>query len=347
MSAFEHPVSIAPMMQRTDRHYRYMMRLITRRTLLYTEMVTANALLHGDRARLLDFSDAEHPVALQLGGDDPAALAECARIAEEWGYDEVNLNVGCPSPRVQNGNFGACLMQTPEVVADCVRAMRAACSIPVTVKHRIGVDDQEDWSSLRTFVATVADAGSERFTVHARKAWLNGLSPRENREIPPLKYDLVWRLKQEFPQLVIEINGGIISLDEVATHLEHVDAVMIGRAAYDDPMLFADVDCRFYGEDEGHEARAGRPRPNRADIALAMAKYAAGRVALGDRLPWISNHLLNLFAGQPGGRHWRRHLSEHACSPGADERVILDALDRVSDVARSIEDVKRGVLLQG
>ena len=323
MKAFEHPVSIAPMMQRTDRHFRRMMRLITRRTLLYTEMVTSNALLHGDRARLLDYSPDEHPVALQLGGDDPSALAECARWAESWGYDEVNLNVGCPSPRVQKGNFGACLMQTPEVVADAVRAMRDACELPVTVKHRIGVDDQEDWSSLRDFVARVADAGCERFSVHARKAWLHGLSPRENREIPPLRYELVWRLKQEFPQLIVEINGAIRTIDAMREHLAHVDAVMIGRAAYDDPMLFATVDAAFYGE--GHDP------VERDAVVEGMLPYIAQRVEQGDRLMAIAKHLANLYVGQPGGRLFRRHLSENGVRAGAGPEVVSAALAIVRD----------------
>jgi tRNA-dihydrouridine synthase A len=318
---FPYPVSIAPMMQRTDRHYRYMMRLITGRTLLYTEMVTAAALEHGDAERFLAYDETEHPVALQVGGDDPELLANAARLAEEYGYDEINLNVGCPSNRVQNGNFGACLMQTPDVVAAGVRAMQQATSIEVTVKHRIGVDDQDDWEDLRRFVETVAETGCRRFTVHARKAWLQGLSPKENRNVPPLKYDLVYRLKQEFPGLDIEINGGIRTLDEIEEHLEEVDAVMLGRAAYDDPFLFAEVDRRFFGDE---------PRlTSEVEVVERMVPYVAGRLAEGDRLSWITKHMINLFAGQPGARKWRQHLTEESVRDGADETVILEALEHV------------------
>ncbi|HLT37048.1 MAG TPA: tRNA dihydrouridine(20/20a) synthase DusA, partial [Enhygromyxa sp.] len=239
-------VSVAPMMDRSDRHFRRLMRLISEHTLLYTEMVTCAAVAHGDREQLLGLDPGAHPTALQLGGDDPAALAECARIAAALGYDEVNLNVGCPSDRVQSGNFGACLMREPERVADCVAAMRAAVELPITVKHRIGVDELDRYEDMLRFVDIVAAAGCDRFTVHARKAWLSGLSPKQNRTIPPLRYADVHRLERERPELVIEINGGVRSLDEVAEQLEHVDAVMIGRAAWDDPWLFADVDRRFF-----------------------------------------------------------------------------------------------------
>ncbi len=241
-------VSVAPMMDRTDRHFRYFMRQITRRTLLYTEMVTMNAILHGDRESLLGYSEEEHPIALQLGGDDPGKLAECAKIAEDWGYDEVNLNVGCPSDRVQKGRFGACLMAYPDVVARSVEAMREACGLAVTVKHRIGVDDLDQYEDMKRFVETVARAGCDRFSVHARKAWLQGLSPKENREVPPLRYEDVYRLKDEFRDLKIEINGGIKTLAETKTHLERVDAVMIGRAAYDNPYVFAEVDREIFGD---------------------------------------------------------------------------------------------------
>lgn len=312
------------MMQRTDRHFRYMMRCISRRVLLYTEMVTTGALLNGHRERFLGFDPSEHPVALQLGGDDAGMLAECAQLAEERGYDEVNLNIGCPSPRVQRGNFGACLMQTPEVVARCVSAMIASTNIPVTVKHRIGVDDMEDWEDLRRFVETVAEAGCERFTVHARKAWLKGLSPKENRNVPPLNYDIVYRLKEEFPRLVIELNGHIKSVSEMSEHLERVDAVMIGRGAYDDPWTFASVDTEIYGEPAVELARA--------DVARRMAEYTADRLEQGDRLPLITRHLLNLFARQPGSRAWRRHLTEASVRDGANATVILQALELVDEV---------------
>ena len=243
------PLSIAPMMERTDRHYRYFMRQMTRRTLLYTEMITTAAILHGDREKLLGFSSEEKPLSLQVGGDNPQELAECARIAEDMGYDEINLNVGCPSNRVQNGNFGACLMAQPERVAQAVEAMQKAVDLPVTVKHRIGIDQRDRYEDMAHFVRIVSEVGCRRFTVHARKAWLKGLSPKENRNIPPLRYQDVHRLKQEFPHLFIEINGGITTLEQVQEQLKLVDAVMIGRAAYDNPYLFATVDRDLYGED--------------------------------------------------------------------------------------------------
>lgn len=330
MKRFRHPVSIAPMMQRTDRHFRTMMRLITRRTLLYTEMVVAQSLKYGDHDRLLGYSSCEHPLALQIGGDDPGLLAYACELAEERGYDEVNLNVGCPSPRVQKGNFGACLMQDPQLVAECVRAMRSACSIPVTVKHRIGVDDQEDWEDLSRFVATVAKAGCARFTVHARKAWLDGLSPAENREIPPIKYDVVYRLKREFPELVIEINGHIKTVSEMKEHLERVDAVMIGRAAYDDPMVFADVDTDIY--------HVRREPLDRDAVVEAMVPYVAEQLAAGARLPSITRHMLNLYTGQPGGRLWRRYITENAVKRAADERVLSQALDVVREARARVRE---------
>ena len=242
------PLSVAPMMAWTDRHYRFFMRGLTRRTLLYTEMVTTGALLHGERARHLDFSPEELPLALQLGGDDPQALADCARMAEAWGYSEVNLKRGLPeSNRVQSGNFGACLMAQPETVASAVQAMKNAVSIPVTVKHRIGVDDLDRYEDMANFVQIVSAAGADRFSVHARKAWLRGLSPKENRSVPPLRYEDVYRLKKEFPHLTIELNGGVRTLEEVKTHLKHIDGVMLGRAAYENPYLFATADQMFYG----------------------------------------------------------------------------------------------------
>ncbi len=316
------PLSAAPMMDRTDRHFRYFLRLLTPRTLLYTEMVTTGAILRAeDRARFLDFDPAEHPIALQLGGDDPVQLAECARIAEDWGYDEVNINIGCPSDRVQKGSFGACLMAAPERVAAGVEAMRAAVKIPVTVKHRIGIDDQDSYEFMERFVDITAAAGSDRFSVHARKAWLSGLSPKQNREIPPLRYEDVYRLKRERPHLQIEINGGVKTVEDIAEHLRHVDAVMIGRAAYDDPYLMARGDRLIWGEDV--------PLPAPHDVIEAMYPYIEERLAAGVYLGRITRHLLNIFSGVPGAKAWRRHLSENAHRKGADVHVVEAALAKV------------------
>jgi tRNA-dihydrouridine synthase A len=294
------------MMDCTDRHFRWLMRQVSRHVLLYTEMVTQHAVLHGDREHLLGFSPEERPLALQLGGDDPVMLAECARIAEGMGYDEVNLNVGCPSDRVSSGNFGACLMARPQRVADCVAAMRAAVRLPVTVKHRIGIDDQDSYEEMLHFVDTVAAAGSDRFSVHARKAVLGGLSPKENRTIPPLRYADVHRLKRERTTLTIEINGGIRDLDAAAEQLQHVDAVMIGRAAYDDPYLFAAVDGRFFGDPT--------PVADRFEVALRYGEYAARWLVLHPRLKLsgLARHVLGLFSGQPGAREFRRILTTPA-----------------------------------
>ncbi|QIZ72377.1 tRNA dihydrouridine(20/20a) synthase DusA [Oxynema aestuarii] len=315
------PLSVAPMMDRTDRHFRYFMRQITRETLLYTEMVVSAAIIHGDRDRLLGFSPEEKPLALQIGGDDPRELAECARIAEDFGYDELNLNVGCPSSRVQNGNFGACLMARPERVAEAVAAMQAATRLPVTVKHRIGIDDRDRYEDMAHFVSVVAEAGCRRFTVHARKAWLSGLNPKENRNVPPLRYADVYRLKREFPHLWIEINGGIKTVAQIEQQLQQVDAVMVGRAAYDDPYLFAPCDRAIFGV-------ASAP-PTRHEVVERMLPYIDRCVGAGVRLHKISRHLLQLFAGQPGSRAWKRHISEHACRPGAGSTVICEALARV------------------
>lgn len=314
-------LSVAPMMERTDRHFRYFMRQLTHHTLLYTEMITTAAIMHGDRHKLLDFSPVEKPLSLQLGGDDPQQLAECARISADWGYDEVNLNVGCPSDRVQNGNFGACLMAQPEKVAKAVAAMQKAVNLPVTVKHRIGIDDLDRYEDMANFVRIVAEAGAKRFTVHARKAWLNGLSPKENRTVPPLRYEDVHRLKQEFPHLFIEINGGITNLEQVKTQLQLVDAVMIGRAAYDNPYLFATVDRDIYGEDA--------IPPTRDRVVEAMLPYIDYWIGKGLKLNAISRHMLELFAGQAGTKAWKRHISENAHLPGADSKVISAALERV------------------
>ena len=318
-------LSIAPMMDRTDRHYRYFMRQMTKRTLLYTEMVTAQAILHGDRDRLLGFSLPEKPLVLQVGGDNPNQLAQCARIAEEYGYDEINLNVGCPSDRVQSGNFGACLMAQPELVAECVAAIMAATQIPVSVKHRIGIDNLDTYDHLAHFVRTVAATGCQRFSVHARKAWLQGLSPKENRDVPPLRYEEVYRLKREFPQLRIEINGGIKTLNQTHAHLEQVDAVMIGRAAYDTPYLFAEVDDRFFGEVSDVRSRS--------QIVHAMLPYIDDWTNRGLKLNSITRHMLMLFHGQPGSRTWRRIVTENACLPGAGIEVLKEALAEVEQVA--------------
>ena len=309
------------MMERTDRHYRYFMRQISRRTLLYTEMITTQAIIHGDRHKLLDFSAEEKPLVLQLGGDDPKQLAECAKIGEDWGYDAINLNVGCPSPRVQSGNFGACLMRQPELVAAIVAAMAKVVSIPVTVKHRIGVDECDRYEDMSNFVRIVSEAGCSNFTVHARKAWLKGLSPKENRNIPPLRYEDVYRLKQDFPHLFIEINGGITTLEQSQTHLQFVDAVMIGRAAYDRPYIFATADRDIYGEDV--------MPPTRHQIVEAMLAYIDYWIARGTKLNSISRHMLQLFAEQSGTKAWKRHISKHACLPGANSLTISAALAEV------------------
>ncbi len=306
------------MMEWTDRHCRYFLRLISARALLYTEMVTAQAVIHGHRDRLLGFDPAEHPVALQLGGSDPALLAEAARIGAEFGYDEVNLNVGCPSDRVQSGRFGACLMAEPELVADCIAAMQAAVSVPVTVKCRIGIDDQDEDEALDRFVGAVARTGCRHFIVHARKAWLEGLSPKENREIPPLNYGRVHRLKQARPDLTICINGGVQSLDEAVSQLAHVDGVMVGRATYQNPYMLAEVDRRIFG--------TAAPTLSREDVIERFLPYVSQQLAKGTPLKAMTRHILGLFNGVPGARAWRRHLSETAHKPGAGLGVIEDAL---------------------
>jgi tRNA-dihydrouridine synthase A len=309
------------MMDWTDRHERYFLRLITRHTRLYTEMVTTGAVLHGDRDYLLGYDPAEHPLALQLGGSEPAALACSARIAEELGYDEVNLNVGCPSDRVQSGRFGACLMAEPERVAECVAAMTAAVSIPVTVKTRIGIDERDSYEDLAHFVACVAAAGCQVFIIHARKAWLKGLSSRENREIPPLRYDVVYRLKADFPRLQIILNGGLTHLEPMAEQLATLDGVMIGRAAYQNPYLLAAVDRCFFG--------SPLPPPGRHQVVTALLPYVARQRVRGVPLSAMTRHILGLFQGLPGARGWRRYLSEHAHRPGAGVEVIEAALQQV------------------
>lgn len=319
MPGLNHRFAVAPMMDWTDSPCRVLHRCLTRHALLYTEMVTAEAVLHGDRPRLLGFETCEHPVALQLGGSDPAKLAAASKIAADFGYDEINLNVGCPSDRVQSGRFGACLMREPQLVADCVAAMRAAVPIPVTVKCRIGVDDQDPEQSLRTLIEACAGAGVSIFAVHARKAWLEGLSPKENRDVPPLDYPLVYRVKRERPDLTIVINGGIESLEQAAEHLAHVDGVMLGRAAYQNPALLAQVDARFFGA---------------APVGLEAAvqtycDHVEQQLAKGARLHPLIKPMLGLYNGRPGARLFRRHLSENAVRTDAGITVLREALDFV------------------
>ena len=315
------PLSVAPMMDRTDRHYRYFMRQITRCTLLYTEMLTTGALLHGNRTELLSFSDIEKPLALQLGGDDPAQLAACARLAADWGYDEINLNVGCPSDRVQHGRFGACLMARPAHVAACVAAMRAVTALPVTVKHRIGIDAQDRYEDLAHFVDTVAQAGCDRFTVHARMAILQGLSPRQNRTVPPLRYPDVYRLKTDFPSLQIEINGGITTLLEVSHHLQATDGVMIGRAAYDNPYLFATADALFF-----HRQAAS---PTRRQILEPMLPYLDGWQTQGQAANRTLRHMLGLFAHQRVAKAWKHFLSTNIRPSARAATVLQQAMQRL------------------
>jgi tRNA-dihydrouridine synthase A len=311
------------MMDWTDRHCRMFHRQITRHTWLYTEMVTTGAIIHGDRARHLDFSDEEHPVALQLGGSEPDDLAQCAKFGEQWGYDEINLNCGCPSERVQRGAFGACLMAEPALVADCVKAMRDAVSIDVTVKHRIGINDIESYGFVRDFVGQVADAGCQTFIVHARNAILSGLSPKENREIPPLRYDYAYQLKKDFPKLEIIINGGICTLAEIDSHLIQVDGVMLGREAYHNPYLMADFDARYYADPE--------PARTRLQIIHAMLPYIRSQLASGGpRLNSITRHMLGLMAGLPGARRFRQSLSDAKQLASGDADVLLRAAEVVS-----------------
>jgi tRNA-dihydrouridine synthase A len=314
-----HRFSVAPMMDWTDRHCRAFHRQLTRHALLYTEMVTAPAILHGDRQRLLGMSgEAEHPVALQLGGSDPVALAEAAAIGEGFGYDEINLNVGCPSDRVQEGRFGACLMAKPELVAECVKRMQASVKVPVTVKCRIGIDDQDSEGDLQRFIDVVAYAGCRTFIVHARKAWLQGLSPKQNREIPPLDYARVYRLKASRPELNIVINGGIVTLEEAAAHLEHVDGVMLGRAAYQTPYILAEVDRRFFDP--------GAKVPARREAIEGIYAYVERHLASGGRLNNVVRHVLGLYHGEPRARLFRRHLSEHAPRSAAGLETLIEAV---------------------
>ncbi len=339
-------VSVAPMMEWTDRHCRYFLRLLSKEMRLYTEMVVTGAILHGKAERHLAFNPAEHPVALQLGGSEPADLAAAALVGQQYGYDEINLNVGCPSDRVQGGNFGACLMAEPDLVARCVGAMVKAVNVPVTVKTRIGIDDKDSYEELVHFISTVANAGCDHFIMHARKAWLHGLSPKENREKPPLRYDVVGQLKKDFPALRFSLNGGILTLDQAEKHLQEFDGVMIGRAAYENPYMLVEVDERIYASDAYSKSNATdslvptkmpKPIPTRAEIVEILKPYIVDQLAQGQRLHSITRHILGLFHGVRGGRAWRRYISEHACLPGAGIEVIEQALAATLAMSQSSE----------
>ncbi|MCW8910896.1 MAG: tRNA dihydrouridine(20/20a) synthase DusA [Gammaproteobacteria bacterium] len=316
-----HIFSIAPMLDWTDRHDRYFLRLITRHSFLYTEMITTGALLHGDVDRFLSFNDAEHPVSLQLGGSHPGDLAASAKIGQQYGYDEINLNVGCPSERVKSGSFGACLMAEPKLVADCVDAMKSSVDIPVTVKHRIGIDDRDSWDELCEFIEVVSNAGCQLFIVHARKAWLQGLSPKQNREIPPLKYETVYKLKKEYPHLEFVINGGIKSIAEAEQHLNFVDGVMMGREAYHNPYVLAEVDSRLYSDKNNILSRK--------QILEKLIPYVEDELAKGTRLHSITRHIMGLFLGVPGAKAWRRHLSENGVKANASINVLHEAFQKI------------------
>ncbi|AYV23033.1 tRNA dihydrouridine(20/20a) synthase DusA [Vibrio mediterranei] len=314
-------LSIAPMLDWTDRHCRYFHRLLSSQTLLYTEMVTTGAIIHG-KGDFLAYNEEEHPVALQLGGSNPADLATCAKLAAERGYDEINLNVGCPSDRVQNGRFGACLMAEPELVAECVAAMKEVVDVPVTVKTRIGIDDQDSYEFLTRFVSLVSEkAGCEQFTIHARKAWLSGLSPKENREIPPLDYPRAYQIKKDFPHLQIAVNGGVKTLEESLEHLKHLDGVMIGREAYQNPYILAQVDQLIFGLDT--------PVKKRKQVVEEMYPYIEQQLANGSYLGHISRHMIGLFQAMPGARQWRRYISENAHKKGAGIEVLETALAKI------------------
>jgi tRNA-dihydrouridine synthase A len=314
-------LSVAPMLDWTDRHCRYFHRLLSSQTLLYTEMVTTGAIIHG-KGDFLAYNEAEHPVALQLGGSNPADLATCAKLAAERGYDEVNLNVGCPSDRVQNGRFGACLMAEPDLVAECVAAMREVVDIPVTVKTRIGIDDQDSYEFLTKFVSTVSEKGGvDQFTIHARKAWLSGLSPKENREIPPLDYPRAYQIKKDFPHLNVAVNGGVKTLEESLEHLQHLDGVMIGREAYQNPYILAQVDQLIFGLDT--------PVKKRKQVVEEMYPYIERQLSNGSYLGHISRHMIGLFQAMPGARQWRRYISENAHKKGAGIEVLETALAKI------------------
>ena len=323
MSNINRKFTVAPMLDWTDRHCRYFHRLLTKQAPLYTEMVTTGALLNGDVERHLRFNAFEQPVALQLGGSEPKEMAACARLAEDYGYAEVNINVGCPSERVQKGAFGACLMAEPHLIADCVAAMQAAVNMPVTVKNRIGIDEQQERDSLFNFVETVAQAGCQTFIVHARKAWLKGLSPKENREIPPLNYALVYELKQAFPQLEIIINGGITTLEQCQHHLQFVDGVMVGREAYHNPWLLAQVDSQLYAAPDSFNQRKA--------VIDAFIPYVEQQLSQGVTLAPMSKPILGLFQGIAGARYWRRYISENAFKSNADAKILLQAMQKILD----------------
>lgn len=313
--------SIAPMLDWTDRHCRYFHRLLTSETLLYTEMVTTGAIIHG-KGDFLAYNEEEHPVALQLGGSNPQDLATCAKLAAERGYDEINLNVGCPSDRVQNGKFGAILMAEPQLVADCVAAMRDVVDVPVTVKTRIGIDDQDSYEFLTDFISTVAEKGGcEQFTIHARKAWLSGLSPKENREIPPLDYNRAYQIKKDFSDLTIALNGGVKTLEETKEHLQHLDGVMVGREAYQNPYILAEVDQQIFGLD--------KPVKKRSQVVEEMYPYIEAQLTKGAYLGHITRHMIGLFQAMPGARQWRRYISENAHKQGAGIEVVQAALAKI------------------
>lgn len=324
-----YPLSIAPMMDRTHRPFRYFMRLISKRTLLYTEMIPADAICYGDREKLISFHESEHPIVLQIGGSKPELLKEASKIVEDFGYDEINLNVGCPSDRVQEGKFGACLMKEPDLVADLLNAMQECVKIPVTIKHRIGVDDVEDYESLASFVEKIAKTGCVRFSVHARKAILKGLSPKENRTIPPLKYDYIYQLKKDFPQLTIEINGGITTLEEVKEHLKHVDSVMIGRAAWDNPYLFADADNEIFDSES--------ITISRDQIIEKYCQYIDEQL-VSSNCPFslLLQPLFNIYTGQKGAAKWRRYLSENGFKNKTNTKVVREAISMMQDYLNNI-----------
>lgn len=327
MSFSHKQFAVAPMMEWTDRHYRYLARLMTKQTRLYTEMVTSGALVHGDRKRFLQFNQSEHPIALQLGGSDPVEMKQSAIWGEQAGFDEININVGCPSDRVQSGCFGVCLMREPDQVAKCVSAMRDAVSIPVTVKCRIGVDNDDSYQFLTDFINQVANAGCETFILHARKAWLKGLNPKQNREIPELDYQRVYQLKRDYPDLNIWVNGGIESIDEVRNHLSHVDGVMIGRHAYKHPLFLLDVDKKIFNSSEYDSSSI-------EEIILKYTNYVEDNLKLGVPLNAMAKHILNMYQGVAGAKRWRRYLSEHMHASGAGIEVIHGALQALKNPQR-------------
>lgn len=326
-SLIDRRISVAPMMDWTDRHDRYFLRLISKHALLYTEMITTGALIHGDTMRFLRYDQSEHPIACQLGGSDPKDLALCAKMVEDAGYNEVNINVGCPSDRVQNGRFGACLMAEPDLVADCVRHMRSAVDIPVTVKTRIGIDDNDSYEALHHFLSTVKEGGCDTFIIHARKAWLKGLSPRENREVPPLRYDVVYRLKQDFPELTIVLNGGVQSIDAVRSHLDEVDGVMLGRTAYQQPYFLADIERQVF---------ANQAVLSREEVLEQFIPYVLKQASEGVYLSKMTRHILGLYLGLPGARKWRRYLSEQTRFASCGRALLESAMSAREQAAKQI-----------